>query len=101
MAKSESNRRRTRGVIAPPDTATLVLEGRGIAAVNLAPPAPARIIRASTVLERVPFSDTTLWRKTRDGSFPKPIQLSKGCTGWLESDVNAWIAGRVAEAAGR
>lgn len=48
-------------------------------------------IRASTVLTFVPFSRTTLWRKCKDGTFPKPMQLSKAITAWRVEDVRAWI----------
>lgn len=40
----------------------------------------------------LPFSKATLWRKVRDGIFPKPIQFSRGLTAWKVGDVRAWLA---------
>lgn len=33
----------------------------------------------------------TIWRWTRENpEFPKPVQLSPGCTRWKISEVEAW-----------
>ena len=39
----------------------------------------------------LPFSGATLWRKVRDGSFPKPLKLSAGVTAWRVGDVRQWL----------
>ena len=38
---------------------------------------------------------TTLWRLTRRGEFPKPIRLSSGAVGWLDSEISDWLDERV------
>ncbi len=53
--------------------------------------AASGLIRKRTVLSRVPFSDTTLWRRVKDGTFPKPIHISTNAIAWREADVEAWI----------
>ena len=45
----------------------------------------------------LPFSAPTLWRKVRNGTFPKPSKLSKGVTAWNVGMVRAWIAQQTAE----
>lgn len=40
----------------------------------------------------LPFSAPTLWRKVKEGSFPKPIKLSSRVTAWRVGDVRAWLA---------
>ena len=50
-----------------------------------------RILRVSVVLERTGLSRSTLYRKVREGSFPKPLLLGARCSGWHESAVDAWI----------
>ena len=40
----------------------------------------------------LPFSAPTLWRKTRNGTFPQPVRLSERVTAWKVGDVRAWIA---------
>lgn len=32
----------------------------------------------------------TIWRWFNHGQFPKPVSLSKGCTRWRLSDLEAW-----------
>ncbi len=48
-------------------------------------------IRLSTVVQVVPFSDSTIWRKVKAGEFPKPHKLSKNITAWKAEDVRAWL----------
>jgi len=39
----------------------------------------------------VPFSLPTLWRKTKNRSFPKAVRVSDGITAWRLGDVRAWL----------
>jgi prophage regulatory protein len=39
----------------------------------------------------LPFSAPTLWRKVKDGTFPKPHKLSRRVTAWKVADVRQWI----------
>ena len=55
-----------------------------------------RVIRFPEVNRRAGLSKTTTWRGVRDGWFPKPIELSPGCVGWIEHEVDDYIADRVA-----
>ena len=43
------------------------------------------------------LSGTTIWRLTRRGEFPKPIRLSAGAKGWLDSEIRTWLAERAAD----
>jgi prophage regulatory protein len=51
-----------------------------------------KLLRERSLIEAgyIPFSHATLWRKVRDGSFPRPLKLSAGVTAWRESDVLDW-----------
>jgi prophage regulatory protein len=55
-------------------------------------PEPERILRMRTVLGRTGLSRSTLYRKMRDGTFPKQVRISEHCCGWRESAINRWIA---------
>lgn len=55
-------------------------------------PEPERILRMRTVVERTGLSRSTLYRKMRDGTFPKQVRISEHCCGWRESAINRWIA---------
>lgn len=43
-------------------------------------------------LPPVPFSAPTLWRKVKNGTFPKPVKVSARITAWRVSDIRAWLA---------
>src|SRR5262249_62404663 len=56
---------------------------------------PARFLRCREVCARTGLSRTTLWRLECRGQFPSRRQLSANTVGWLEADVEGWIATRV------
>jgi prophage regulatory protein len=58
---------------------------------------PVRLIREREILERTGLSRTQRWRLEREGRFPTRVQLSDRAFGWIESEVEAWIAERVRE----
>ena len=47
--------------------------------------------RQVQVLRLVPFSKSTLWRRVKEGSFPKPLKLSDRVTVWRVEDIRQWI----------
>ncbi|UGA46127.1 AlpA family transcriptional regulator [Bradyrhizobium quebecense] len=66
-----------------------------------APPqaVPDCILRERNVRERVGLSHSTIWRKIRSGEFPAPVRLGPQSVGWIEREVDGWIAERVAQRA--
>lgn len=53
-----------------------------------------RVLTRDEVTERLGIGRTTLWRWERDGRFPSRRQLGPSRVGWLESEVDAWLASR-------
>jgi prophage regulatory protein len=58
--------------------------------------ADERIIETSELTRRIPLDRATLWRMSREGRFPKPIQLTRSRIGWRWSAILAWLAEREA-----
>lgn len=54
-----------------------------------------RILRLKNVLNKTGDSRSGLYLKVSKGIFPKPIKLSARSVGWLEDEVDQWIAQRV------
>lgn len=59
-------------------------------------PAPDRIVRLKTVLDRTGLSRSTIYRKIAEGTFPSQIRISINGAGWRESDIDCWILDPVA-----
>ena len=55
---------------------------------------PLQVLRYPTVVDRTGLSSVSIWRLRKKGTFPEPIRLSPGAIGWLESDIDQWIADR-------
>jgi prophage regulatory protein len=47
--------------------------------------------RQVQVLKLVPFSKSTLWRRVKEGTFPRPLKLSDRVTVWRAEDIRQWI----------
>jgi prophage regulatory protein len=45
----------------------------------------------------IPYTRMHLRRLSREGRFPRPIRISEQRIGWLEHEIDAWLADRVAE----
>jgi prophage regulatory protein len=58
----------------------------------------SRILRRRAVLDRTGLSPASLYRSIKNATFPRPYPLSDEgrSVGWLEEEIEAWIAARVA-----
>ncbi|WP_369942752.1 helix-turn-helix transcriptional regulator [Xanthomonas medicagonis] len=58
---------------------------------------PLRFLRIREVLARTGLPKSTLYDRIRVGSFPKPVPLGGTLSAWVESEVEDWMAARIAE----
>jgi prophage regulatory protein len=56
-----------------------------------------RIIREPECKRLTGLSRSTRWRLERAGDFPKRRRISAGCSGWLASELAAWVTRRAAK----
>ncbi|MCE3004464.1 MAG: AlpA family transcriptional regulator [Xanthomonadaceae bacterium] len=59
-----------------------------------------RLLRLPDVQAIVGLRRSEIYRRIRNGTFPAPIRLGTNAVAWLQSDLDAWIAARVAESRG-
>jgi prophage regulatory protein len=55
-----------------------------------------KILRRLATREKTGLSDPVIDREEAQGRFPKRIKLSERAVGWLEKEIDQWIADRVA-----
>lgn len=55
-----------------------------------------RYLRLPELRRLVPLSPATIWRKSRNGTFPPAIKLSDKVTCWSREAVEAWLAAKEA-----
>jgi prophage regulatory protein len=53
-----------------------------------------RFVRMKEAVHLTGLSQATINRLHRAGKFPPKRQLTQGCTGWRERDIQAWAAER-------
>jgi len=56
-----------------------------------------RVLRLPAVRARTGLSASTAYEGIAAGTFPRPIKIGPRAVGWLESEIDAWLAARVAE----
>ncbi|WP_184101528.1 helix-turn-helix transcriptional regulator [Sphingopyxis panaciterrulae] len=52
---------------------------------------PDRFLRLADVLVRTGLKRSTLYRKMREGSFPRQHRIAERCVAWRDSDVRKWM----------
>lgn len=60
------------------------------------PDVPLVILRRPEVEARTGLGCSTIYDGIKAGTFPAPIQLGPKSVGWVESEINAWLAARIA-----
>ena len=53
------------------------------------------ILRLPAVKTRTGLSRSTIYLRVAAGNFPKPISLGARAVGWVEAEVEAWLAGQI------
>lgn len=54
-----------------------------------------QILKKIEVRKKVKLSDSTIYRLINKGQFPPPIKLSERSSGWLSSEIDAWLEMRI------
>ena len=58
-----------------------------------------RILRLPQVLDVTGLGKTKLYELQSEGNFPMRVQITAHLVGWIEEDVQAWLARRIAASA--
>ncbi|MBI2379223.1 MAG: AlpA family transcriptional regulator [Gammaproteobacteria bacterium] len=53
------------------------------------------ILRLPSVMARAGLSRSSIYLGMQNGTFPKPIALGARAVGWLESEIEQWLADRI------
>lgn len=51
-----------------------------------------RILRMSEVEKITSLNKRTIYRYLQNNTFPRPVRMGPRLSGWLESDILAWVA---------
>lgn len=54
------------------------------------------LMRLQAVMDRTGFKRSKLYALAAEGRFPRPVKI-EGCAVWRKSEVDSWIANRLAE----
>ena len=54
------------------------------------------ILRLPAVKTRTGLSRSTIYLRVSQGTFPKPVSLGVRAVGWVEEEIQSWLAERIA-----
>lgn len=57
---------------------------------------PIRMLRLAQVATMTGLSKAKVYELQRQGDFPRRVQLTAGRVAWVEAEVQAWLAARIA-----
>jgi prophage regulatory protein len=57
----------------------------------------AEILRRRATEARVGLQKSAIYQRIKEGTFPKPVVLGPRSVGWISSELDAWVAQRIAE----
>ena len=55
----------------------------------------SKILKVKEVAEEINVSVQQIYKLVSKGRFPKPIKLGERGSGWLTSEIDAWLQSRV------
>lgn len=55
-----------------------------------------RIIRRREVEHRTGLSRSSIYLGIAEGTFPPPVKLGVRAVGWVDAEISAWLAARIA-----
>jgi prophage regulatory protein len=53
------------------------------------------LLRLPAVKARTGLSRSTIYLRVSEGKFPEPISLGARAVGWLDSEIDAWLAAQI------
>lgn len=58
---------------------------------------PIRILRLAQVIDTTGLGRSKIYQLQAHGNFPKRVKIASRSVGWVEAEVQAWLARRIAE----
>ena len=55
----------------------------------------SELLTIEDVMERTTLGRSTIYANIKDGTFPKPMKISKRKIRWTTEDINAWVQGLI------
>lgn len=55
-----------------------------------------QVLRLPAVINKTGLARATIYAHIARGSFPAPIKLGPRASGWVEAEVDGWLAAKIA-----
>jgi len=51
----------------------------------------SELFRVKTLSQKLDMGVSTIWKKVKNGTFPKPVSLGNRFTAWRSDDIREWL----------
>ncbi|MET3051877.1 AlpA family transcriptional regulator [Pseudomonas alkylphenolica] len=51
-----------------------------------------RLLRIEEVVHTIGLSRNTVYRRIKEGTFPKQVRIGPNSVGWRQSDISVWMS---------
>ena len=51
----------------------------------------SELYRVKTLSKKLDMGVSTIWKKVKEGNFPKPVSLGDRFTAWRSEDIQLWL----------
>ena len=55
----------------------------------------SKFLRLPQVIDRTGYRKTAIYERIQQGEFPRPVKLGPRAVGWLDTEVEEWMRGRL------
>ena len=62
----------------------------------MAPIEPRDLRKLPKIIRQTGLSAPTIYRRAKQGTFPRPVKVGVRASAWLGREIDAWVAARVA-----
>jgi prophage regulatory protein len=78
---------------------SVAMSGSTVESQTPSRPSPIKLLRLPKVMEMTGLRKTKIYELHAEGAFPRRVKITAHSVGWVEAEVQAWLARRVENSA--
>lgn len=99
MATLNSRHESTEMLIAERSRESIAMSESGVENQTAIRQSPIKLLRLSQVMEMTGLRKTKIYELHAEGAFPQRVKITAHSVGWVEAEVQAWLARRIENSA--
>jgi prophage regulatory protein len=85
--------------IADSASGSIAISGPSVGSQTPSRQSPIKLLRLPQVMEMTGLRKTKIYELHAEGAFPRRVKITAHSVGWVEAEVQAWVARRIESSA--